>query len=667
MKLLKNKFFSLLISLIMVLLYVFGLNYVSVKAENSSYPFDEVDVMEDISSIEEFNLKDYPKNILKNPMVLNLTEFCYSFYDNNMQDYALYLYIYNPSEKPLETTTYKNRVQMATAFNEDNTPISFNKFFLEFCSVSNGDIANRFYKFRILDTEEIAKNCSKDRLSRTYEISSLELKFLDEDRIIDYSIGGKYIFTGFAEGYGKNSLLSSNLKCSREDTETLSLDVRPTFYRTGVSNGKTDYTQDSLHSVYFAVPNDKLELYGEEIYSVHAKWLNAKLKPMVLLSDRDAYLSIYENRGNTDLSAIDFHIAFDLSFLNFESATFSYDYEYGYNMKTDKTGDNVANEHYIINAHYFDGFNLAKWNDNILFSSIDIPTFYGVFNTDKYEDNAVVNYVITSEEIKDYMINSYKDFGGAIVNGADSDYSSHIFSSIDKAYTDVTISATETFSLNSAENTSNWFERFYGINNFKDNFKDVSAITSVIESDYSLSKTAFCEKYKISESDYEDFMKYKNDNPNCTIFLFRYMVSDYSALNGIVFHETDSGYLAGYEGAFDVSTDDVNARVFSETVNLDFDVIDVTFSKDGQYLNIPVVASPQDIVHDSTMALNNGRNSVSTFLVLLVTIIIIILIIVLFPYLKPIFNAIVFIILLPFKAIGGIINSFKKSDKKKRK
>ena len=73
-----------------------------------------------------------------------------------------------------------------------------------------------------------------------------------------------------------------------------------------------DYTQDSLHSVWFSVPNEYMEKYGE-LYALHATYLNAVLKPMLVTGNREIYSSVKERLGieypRHDQSG-DFHYGF---------------------------------------------------------------------------------------------------------------------------------------------------------------------------------------------------------------------------------------------------------------------------------------------------------------------------------------------------------------------
>ena len=69
------------------------------------------------------------------------------------------------------------------------------------------------------------------------------------------------------------------------------------------------------------------------------------------------------------------------------------------------------------------------------------------------------------------------------------------------------------------------------------------------------------------------------------IILFRFANTDYYAA---------PAFRSGYSG----SINDTDTYVAQQTVFLDFDIIDLTFNKDGVYTVIPVVASPTDVIKD---------------------------------------------------------------------
>ena len=71
-----------------------------------------------------------------------------------------------------------------------------------------------------------------------------------------------YTYMGYAEGYGSELATGDTLACKVDGfNKYLTLDVRSTYYRPGGSNG-SENKQDTLHSVYFAVPNEIIREYG---------------------------------------------------------------------------------------------------------------------------------------------------------------------------------------------------------------------------------------------------------------------------------------------------------------------------------------------------------------------------------------------------------------------
>ena len=98
---------------------------------------------------------------------------------------------------------------------------------------------------------------------------------------------------------------------------------------------------------------------------------------------------------------------------------------------------------------------------------------------------------------------------------------------------------------------------------------------------------------------------------------------------------------------------------------MNFDIIQLTFNKDGEYTVIPVVSSPIDIVSDITppVFLDDG---LEWWQILLMLILIVLLLVLLWPVLPYIIRFIWWLILLPFKLIGLIIKSIKKGKEKRK-
>lgn len=275
------------------------------------YPFDHISVMQDLESVKDFSFYDYPAKAgnKKELEILNFVEFGYSRYSKNL--FALYLYVYNPYKLDIKEQSVHNTVSLAVEFDEFGTPTGYGKFSLIFCSKSDGELEGLYYKFRIQD--EYGSDGKKiiDRLSpekRLYFVSGFELLLKGELNATDFKVGCRYEFEGYAKGFGKDKNAESTLTCTAvKDMETVSLDVKSTFYRPEGNNGKDSYTQDSLHSVYFAVPNELIEKYGE-LYAVHASWLNAVLKPALVVGNKEVYDAIKPFLG-IDIKGQDFNIS----------------------------------------------------------------------------------------------------------------------------------------------------------------------------------------------------------------------------------------------------------------------------------------------------------------------------------------------------------------------
>ena len=103
-----------------------------------------------------------------------------------------------------------------------------------------------------------------------------------------------------------------------------------------------------------------------------------------------------------------------------------------------------------------------------------------------------------------------------------------------------------------------------------------------------------------------------------------------------------------------------------ETVNLDFDIIDVTFTKDGVSTVIPVVSDPIDNIPGITPPANTtDDDGPEWWRIVLAVLLLLIVLVILAPVLPYIGQAIVWVISLPFRLIGWIIDSIKKTKKKK--
>ena len=105
---------------------------------------------------------------------------------------------------------------------------------------------------------------------------------------------------------------------------------------------------------------------------------------------------------------------------------------------------------------------------------------------------------------------------------------------------------------------------------------------------------------------------------------------------------------------------DTNAYFFQETVNLDFDIIDVTFSSESVDTVIPVVSNPIDVVPDATPPVHTQSDKESYAWLLILGIGLLIVLFICFPELLPI--VIKGVIGFIRRLIKGIGKLFQKKD-----
>lgn len=257
----------------------------------SALTFDGTNVLDDLEGAtidgEPFRLTDYAPNAYTKTDVILLSEYCYGYYGNMRNNYGLYVYVWNPQLIGYDLHSELNQIEFATAENDH-----YNKYPLEYLNMSNEPgYEGVLYKFKI-DLTAVQKEsilaAFSGKQERYYHVSGIELLINGDTNATEYNVNKEYIYSGYAAGYGPDSESESTLTCSVDKFgKTLSLDVKSTYWRPEGTHSD-GYTRDTLHSVYFAVPNDILAEYGN-MTAVHARWLNAYTAPIFVTGNRDIY------------------------------------------------------------------------------------------------------------------------------------------------------------------------------------------------------------------------------------------------------------------------------------------------------------------------------------------------------------------------------------------
>ena len=535
----------------------------SVSADDMTViDFDGTSIYDDLQDVD---ITQYPKDESGRHEVIRFMEYCYSARPFLAEEYGLYLYVYNPTENAVKTGSVNNVANMAVEYSANGEPTSYENVSLLCLDQTEN---NRFYKFKVIDSasflSRVQTYAAAHEGKRRYDIAGVQLVYADgtvgELESKDEKVAKTYYYTGFAAGCGNDSGAESTLKCEIDDLVTLSLDVHPTYYRPEGTNGTNSYTKDCLYSVYFSVPNRTLALY-DRLSGVSCSWIKALTNWIFITGNKTIYDQIFDYIGVTEFNGL---------------STLPYGFVGKSVEGTEIVGYNYPNE--------------TK-------ETID-PLTYCFYA--EGGDNAADSYVLESETLLKWMENYYTRFANdeeyMIVDGAAyTRFSKHLFATYNvHTKKDVLISADEEKSLLSQHITSSWWQQIWGESNVVSSkeFDNIKCIQEVTASDREKEKIDFCDSMYVATGDYDDFVNFYDSETkkDKTVFLMRFDIGTYEALEATEGTVKDSGFLIGLEDT------DTNAYVCRETAYLDFQVIHTEFQKDGETFIVPVVSSPIDVV-----------------------------------------------------------------------
>lgn len=604
--------------------------------------YDSSNVLEDLMSSEviengqskPFNLSDYPKNALaRSPKLINVVEYCYSARKAVRSHYGLYLYIYNPQLINFDDMSVQNKVQLAVTYDEEGKPEEYEKFDLQFCNRSVMAGTERlFYKYKVVDKKSADGKYIVDRVKgseRRYDISGFELLTKGESNAKDYTVGGTYKYSGYAKGCGADPEAESDLKCNVTDLETIELNVKNTFWRSDRASALGLNHQDELNSVYFSISNKILGEYGK-LQKIKAEWYEYKTAPIIVTSHKESYdaflpyvglVSKYDGSIKYQWFSGRNHVA------SGSQSTTTYDWSYNVSQNTDNLADNYVRSNKITEQ---------------------LPYVF-------YTNGALIeDYILSGETLTRYIENYNKSFVKGTVLSKTKAISADLFESeVDsgciRGYNSHDFDADNKFDMLSFSSAHSGWDNFWTRFNSKidGDYRDIAPIYEIKTSDL---VGDFSKRLFVNSNDVGLIREYANEAfvKNETTFLFRFGKRDYYS-----FRIQNRNYLDSkiYDQSY----------YAQETVFLDFDIIQLTFNKDGVYTVIPVVSSPVDIVNDITPPLEKPDWSEWIKRILAIIVLIVVLI-VLAPVLPYILKLVVWVITLPFRAIVWLVKSLKKKQ-----
>ena len=648
-----------LIVLCIVISMMQGMPRIAYASNDNSY--DTTNVLDDLTSSsingQPFDFKDYPYDENGKLSIVSFVEYCYSYKTNMRTNYGLYLLIYNPQALNLSTNTKQNKIQMAVSYDKNGTPTRYEKFDLLFLSKSSGDYKNLFYKYKILDREIDGKRFS-DRVNtneRRYDISGIELVTYGDKNATEYGIGGTFVFTGYCEGYGPDANAKSTLNCVVKDLETLELQVHHTAFRTDVSSrGKNHYNE--VNTVYFSIPERIYKEYGK-LQKIRAEWWEYKTKLAAITSNQAFYEKLLagsklKREINQNNPQIPYRLFTGYSVESTSSANHSYtsiEYDWCFNVRTnyeEKNGGILFNSTTVSKAN----------SQSDMIPMVFYSPYVGVDEVFDFLYSKPVAGDVEANRVAEYIYGYSNELGNGYIDCNGREISTDLFESfVDEGrqmgHNDKTIDLDDTFDLMSYDSNHSWWDKLwdYGFSwpQTSGDYKDISPIYEVKADDLIADDYGASQRLLVNKNDVANLRAFytKESALGRRVVLFRFANTDYF---------TQACGRSDNEGNY-VPENEADTYIASETIFLDFDIIELTFNKDGVYHVIPVVSSPTDVINGFTAP----AQKLEWWKIIIAVIILIICLILLAPILPYIFKGIWLVICAPFKAI--------KSAKEKRK
>lgn len=547
---------------------------------------------------KEFDIANYHWDINSQPQMIYFAEVGYSAYSNSDDDYALYIYVYNPSGLVFDTDSDYNRLELA--FGSINK--QYDKYVLDFLSYSQaGGYEGLFYKFKVALTDS-QKSTALSRLSsnaRVYTIVGMELSAGGE--IIDYPVGyntdtkkgSVYTYSGYSLGYGSPQATESSLTCTVEGfSEFLTLDVEQTVYRPegDYYNGE----QSQLNSCWFTVPDEYIDKFGD-LSKIKYEWYEYVTKPILVTESADMWRIIDSLYGRNTSALVDDYVAL-AAFGNTDSAWF------GYTSDTAYWNANVE-----LSGTYHNFFDLS----HDVYTTFDgrekhFDSFSASFYTggESYD-----SYGVSADELREKFLQSSQSLGDTSIVGK---YASALFEDYVQAGRTMGYNVAESkdeldIYWNTTTKSSLW-QQIFGGYDVDTTWDSVSAFHYVVESDLSGTDDTVAERLYIDNDDVAALRECydKAQAEGETVVLFRYgSTAYYSMPVAQAYSSTADDDALVREVSRQWSYQDYSAYMVQETVFLNFDIISLTFTTDeGVSTEIPVVMSPEDVFSDTTPPLD---------------------------------------------------------------
>lgn len=637
---------AVLISAVIIAVTGYSVPAVPVFAETEN-EYDYTKVEDDLNDVD---LSLYPIDAAGNPAIASFVEYCYTPNVWKNGNYALYLYVYNPSQKEFSLRAGAHQINIATKYGDDGKPAEYKLLSLKLCGHTTEKYDKLIYKFRVEHVEEIyanAKAYEEKYGYRRYDVSNLLLYELGASAAEKSTVGKEYRYTGYAKGYSEESATKSTLECEWKKAEVYEANVSHTNYR--MESEYKDHTRHEVNTVYFSVPDEYITDYGN-LQGIRAQWYEYVTSPIFVTEDAGAYAALSDYVG---VNIGEKNEALKWSVLWHEKTTtpplsaFFRTYNnqgYGLNGPAISSGATYTPEiSWLFSTNGIDHseyqlsrYQVETWARSYASAYGKEADILGRYSSELFAEG------IDTERIK--LLENPEAKRGLIVRDFD---------------------ANDEFNLLSYDDTHSGWEAFVDyICGKKVIFGDgvkYSPIEEITPEKFTGNKAADCKNLLLNEDDYDEFSAAFTASQEAGehLFVFRFAQTDYYS---------SPAYFDSLENSSFTNED---GYVAQQTVFLDFTMIHLKFVKDETETIIPVAMNPIDIWNAVDPPIDTQEDWLSLLKKIGMAILGIVglifvawLLTLFFPIvwtvIKAIFKALWWIISAPFKAIGNAINNKKK-------
>lgn len=478
------------------------------------------------------------------------------------EDYYLYMYLYVPGDLVVNSGFISNLyIGMSTGDHHSNDTYSS----LAFSVIDKED---SFYKLRF-------------NIWKTYFYASEfeTLRIVWDNLTVNYS-SGTYTYHQYNEFIiKKNSDGSSDVSFTQSEVATL--DVKHTTYKTLATEDFN--TRDEIFTAYFAIPEEYKKLYSS-LYSVSSTYVKKRTSPIL----------IHKPNGQFYSNDFDASSSLGIRKSKFISKNYDYDTDGIFEQITVDYGSNIEDTllvDYVIK-------NLLPEEFQYYFKSYN-PNM-------KVDEKQLLKWIASYSEFLELF--EYSEDFECSTKTIDESWSSipymtnASFSEVSNEYG--FFAALELWWYrNNPEKIQEILDK-YLIDTYEDSiFEDEPFLILINQSEkekiYTMSSSEISETYLVDLEDVQDFRDYVLiEHKNEDVVVYRFDICDYVSEELVCFSDETN-----FPSPIDITDDEFS--FVQKYMFFEFQVIDVTFEKDGQYHSLNVISEKQDIIGDVEGGVND--------------------------------------------------------------